>query len=75
MERSSHQTNGPSEGPTAVHAHTHIALCPNEQLHVRVGNVCLHLCRRDFCQLARAVMDTLATMEMTERKAIIGDAH
>lgn len=62
-------------GPGAIHAHAHITLCPEQEMHVRIGNVCLHLCRRDFCHLARAVMDALATMSAAERRSIIGDVH
>ena len=37
------------------HIEAHIDLCPDHSFHMKVGNVCLHLCRKDFLQLARAV--------------------
>lgn len=75
MQHGEIESKGPSSGPAAVHAAAHISLCPNEQMHLRIGNVCLHLCRRDFCHLARAVMDALANIEASERRAIVGDVH
>jgi hypothetical protein len=38
-----------------LHAEVHIDLCPDDVLHVKIGNICLHLCRQDFLQLAQAV--------------------
>jgi hypothetical protein len=37
------------------HIEAHIDLCPDHSFHMKVGNVCLHLCRKDFLKLARAV--------------------
>jgi hypothetical protein len=42
----------------AVHVEVHIDLCPNDVLHIKIGNICLHLCRQDFLQLAQAVQHT-----------------
>ncbi|MCS6926264.1 MAG: hypothetical protein NZ578_10245 [Candidatus Binatia bacterium] len=41
-----------------VHVEVHIDLCPNDVLHIKIGNICLHLCRQDFLQLAQAVQHT-----------------
>lgn len=38
------------------HVEAHIDLCPDHRFHMKVGNVCLHLCRKDFLQLARAIV-------------------
>jgi hypothetical protein len=38
-----------------LHTEVHIDLCPNDVLHIKIGNICLHLCRPDFLQLAQAV--------------------
>ncbi len=62
-------------GTDGVHATVHIAICPNQQLHLRIGSACLHLCRKDFVQLAKAVMETMTTLEADERKAILGEVH
>jgi len=40
----------------------HIALCPDDVLHLTVGNVCLHLCRQDFLRLAQALSEAAAQM-------------
>jgi hypothetical protein len=45
----------PSARPDEAHIDAHIDLCPDHSFHLKVGNVCLHLCRKDFLQLARAV--------------------
>jgi hypothetical protein len=60
------QTNSPKElsmlkhhtTDEAVHVEVHIDLCPNDVLHIKIGNICLHLCRQDFLQLAQAVQHT-----------------
>jgi hypothetical protein len=39
-----------------AHIEAHIDLCPDHSFHMKVGNVCLHLCRKDFLQLARAIV-------------------
>jgi hypothetical protein len=72
MQPPKHRSDPDSE---RLHANAHISICPNQQMHLRVGNVCLHLCRRDFCQLAKAVMETLTTLEAGERRAILGESH
>jgi hypothetical protein len=41
-----------------VHVDVHIDLCPNDVLHIKIGNLCLHLCQQDFLQLAHAVKQT-----------------
>ncbi|MEW6296593.1 MAG: hypothetical protein AB1671_02485 [Thermodesulfobacteriota bacterium] len=43
-----------------LHTEVHIDICPNDVLHVKIGNICLHLCRKDFLQLARAVAEAAA---------------
>ena len=41
-----------------IHIDVHIDLCPSDVLHIKIGNICLHLCRQDFLQLAQAVQQT-----------------
>lgn len=41
--------------PGALHTEVHIDLCPNDSLHITIGNICLQLCQQDFLQLAQAV--------------------
>jgi hypothetical protein len=41
----------------ALHTEVHIDLCPNDSLHITIGNICLHLCQQDFLQLAQAVRE------------------
>jgi hypothetical protein len=41
-----------------THVEVHIDLCPNDVLHIKIDNICLHLCRQDFLQLAHAVTQT-----------------
>ncbi len=65
----------PSEARGCGHVHAHVSICPDDQMHLRVGNVCLHLCRRDFCQLAREVMNTVAKMDAAERRLVVGEIH
>ncbi len=43
----------------AAHTEVHIDLCPNDSLHITIGNICLHLCQEDFLQLARAVREAM----------------
>lgn len=40
-----------------LHTEVHIDLCPNDSLHITIGNICLHLCQQDFLQLAQAVLE------------------
>ncbi len=58
-----------------VHAQAHISVCPNQEMHLRIGNVCLHLCKHDFRELAKAVMNAVATADDSERSAILGALH
>lgn len=44
---------------SVLHTEVHIDLCPNDSLHITIGNICLHLCQEDFFQLARAVRDVM----------------
>lgn len=48
----------PHPADEEVHVEVHIDLCPNDVLHIKIGNICLHLCRQDFLQLAQAVQHT-----------------
>lgn len=48
-----------------VHAEVHIDVCPNDVLHVKIGSICLHLCREDFLQLARALGAGAAQLSAT----------
>lgn len=41
-----------------LHVDVHIDLCPDHSLHIQINNVCLHLCQKDFLQLAQAVKNT-----------------
>jgi hypothetical protein len=41
-----------------LHVEVHIDFCPDHSLHIQINNVCLHLCQKDFLQLARAVKNT-----------------
>jgi hypothetical protein len=69
-------TNSPKElsmlkhHPTdeEVHVEVHIDLCPNDVLHIKIGNICLHLCRQDFLQLAQAVQHTAE--QITRSRAV-----
>jgi hypothetical protein len=50
----------PKPATGALHAEVHIDLCPNDSLHITIGNICLHLCQQDFLQLAQAVQEAMA---------------
>jgi len=41
-----------------LHVDVHVDLCPDHSLHIQINNVCLHLCQKDFLQLAQAVKNT-----------------
>lgn len=56
-----------------LHVEVHIDLCPNDVLHVTIGNICLHLCRKDFLQLAQAVQ--AAADQMTRIRATKENIH
>jgi hypothetical protein len=56
-----------------LHVEVHIDLCPNDVLHVTIGNICLHLCRKDFLQLAQAVQ--AAADQMTRTRATKENIH
>lgn len=60
-----------SAGEGETHARAHVSVCPNQQMHLRVGNVCLHLCRHDFRQLANAVIEAMAALEAGQSRAIV----
>jgi len=47
------QQQHPHHGDSHIEAH--IDLCPDHSFHLKVGNVCLHLCQEDFLQLAHAI--------------------
>src|SRR5687768_4049178 len=44
------------------HIEAHVDLCPDHSFHMKIGNVCLHLCRKDFLQLARAVAQAVTQL-------------
>ncbi len=39
------------------HTEVHITLCPNNSIHIKIDNICLHLCRHDFLRLARTLRE------------------
>lgn len=43
----------------ALRTEVHTDLCPNDSLHITVGNICLHLCQQDFPQLAPAAREAM----------------
>ncbi len=38
-----------------LHTEVHVSLCPNDAVHLKIDNICLHLCRQDLVHLARAL--------------------
>lgn len=58
-----------------VHVDVYIDLCPNDVLHIKIGNLCLHLCRQDFLQLAQAVQQTAEQITMAREVNKLAKEH
>lgn len=58
----------PHPADEEVHVEVHIDLCPNDVLHIKIGNICVHLCRQDFLQLVQAVQHTAE--QITRSRAV-----
>lgn len=64
------------DNPTdIVHAEVHIHVCPNDVLHVKIGNICFHLCRKDFLQLARTIGAVAAQLSAIAVRASNGKGN
>jgi len=47
---------GPSTCYSETQVEAHIDMCPDHSLHMKVGNICLDLCRKDFLQLVCTIV-------------------
>ncbi len=47
-----------------AHIEAHVDLCPDHKLHMKVGNIGLHLCRKDFLQLAQAIVKAVEQLSL-----------
>jgi len=55
-----------------LHVNVHVDLCPDHSLHIQIDNICLHLCQKDFLQLAQSVKqaaDQVVTAQATSGTA------
>lgn len=58
-----------------LHAEVHIDMCANDVLHIKIGNICLHLCRKDFLQLARVLAEAAAQLSASSLAVGTGKGH
>ena len=70
----------PSETGEQFHVEAHVDVCADHTLHIQIGNLCLHVCQRDFLQIAKAVNAAVARLPnesigLTQSKAPTEPQH